>query len=86
MVIEGRPGAYGAWVPQLPGCVAGGTTVPEVERLIERAITLHVASLRAHAERVPRPPGVRTAIVRPVPDETPRPAARRARTARPVTA
>ena len=84
VVVEGRPGAYGAWVPQLDGCVAVGATVPEVERLIEEAIELHLASLRAYGERVPRPTGVSTAIVRPTAPA--RPAAARTRASPPVHA
>ncbi len=69
VVIEGRPGAYGAWVPQLDGCVAVGATLAEVRRLIAGAIALHVAGMREDGKRVPRPTGVDAAIV-PVPVAT----------------
>ena len=78
VVIEGRPGAYGAWVPQLDGCVAVGATRSEVRRLIAGAIELHVAGMRADSLPVPRPTAVDAAIV-----PAPRTGARAAR-ARPA--
>jgi predicted RNase H-like HicB family nuclease len=55
VVIERGPSSYGATVPDLPGCVAVGATVAEVERLIEEAIALHIAGLREDGLPVPEP-------------------------------
>lgn len=56
VVIERGEGAsYGAYSPDLPGCVAVANTIEEVERLMHEAITLHIESLRAHGEPVPEP-------------------------------
>lgn len=55
VVIEGSERSFSAFVPDLPGCVAAGSSRAEVERLIAEAIPLHVESLRAHGEPVPRP-------------------------------
>jgi predicted RNase H-like HicB family nuclease len=55
VIIEGSGDSYSAYVPDLPGCVAAGDSVEEVERLIREAIPLHVESLRAHGESVPPP-------------------------------
>ena len=56
VVIEDYEGAgYGAYVPDLPGCVAAASTRPEVEKLIAEAITLHIESLRDHGNPVPKP-------------------------------
>ena len=55
VVIELDGDAWGAYVPDLPGCVAAGGSREEVTRLIATAIPLHVASLRAHGEAVPKP-------------------------------
>ena len=55
VIIEGSGDSYSAYVPDLPGCVAAGDSVEEVERLIREAIPLHVESLRAHSEPVPPP-------------------------------
>ena len=54
VVIEGHPGAYGAWVRELPGCVAAAPTRAEVEREIKRAIPWHVEGLQRR--RLPVPP------------------------------
>ncbi len=55
VIYEQGPSSWGAWVPDLPGCVAGAATRAEVERLIGEAIALHIESLRAHGEPVPAP-------------------------------
>jgi predicted RNase H-like HicB family nuclease len=54
-VIEGKPGAYGAYVPDLPGCVAAAADLDEVIRLIREAVPDHIRSLREHGEPVPPP-------------------------------
>jgi predicted RNase H-like HicB family nuclease len=55
VVYEHTPRNYSAYVPDLPGCVATGTTRAEVERRIREAITLHVSGLRALKRPVPEP-------------------------------
>ncbi len=55
VVIEKGPKSYGAYVPDLPGCVATGKTPAIVRERIEQAITVHIASLREHGEPVPKP-------------------------------
>jgi predicted RNase H-like HicB family nuclease len=54
VVIERGATSYGASVPDLPGCFAVGETLQEVERLIEEAISLHIAVLRERGEAVPQ--------------------------------
>jgi predicted RNase H-like HicB family nuclease len=49
---------FGAYVPDLPGCVATGSTPDEAKERIAYSIPLHIASLRAHGEPVPRPTAV----------------------------
>jgi predicted RNase H-like HicB family nuclease len=46
---------FGAYVPDLPGCVATGRTYDEAKARISFSIPLHVESLRAHGEPAPRP-------------------------------
>ncbi len=46
---------WGAYVPDLPGCVAVGETRDEVERLIREAIELHLRGMREDGEPVPAP-------------------------------
>lgn len=55
VVIEGSGDSYSAFVPDLPGCVAAGDSLEEVERLMAEAIALHIESLRSHDEPVPKP-------------------------------
>jgi predicted RNase H-like HicB family nuclease len=55
VVIEQDGEAWGAYVPDLPGCVAVGDSRDEVERLIAEAVPLHIQSLREHGEVVPAP-------------------------------
>ena len=47
--------SYGATVPDLPGCVAVGESLDEVQRLIRDAIDVHVAFLRDEGQPVPEP-------------------------------
>ena len=55
VVIERAPNNYSAYVPDLPGCVATGATIEEVEREIREAIELHIEGLRDAGEPVPEP-------------------------------
>ena len=55
VIYEQGPTSWGAWVPDLPGCVAAGETRAEVEQLIREAIDDHIESLREHGEPVPEP-------------------------------
>jgi len=51
---KGRSG-YGAYVPDLPGCVAVGKQLRRVQQLIREAIELHIEGLREDGEPVPPP-------------------------------
>lgn len=55
IVIEKAEGDYSAYVPDLPGCVATGKTVAEVEGEIREAIVFHVEGLREDGLPVPAP-------------------------------
>ena len=55
IVIESAGSNYSAYVPDLPGCVAAGATVPEVEQAIRTAIELHLEGLREDGSPVPQP-------------------------------
>lgn len=46
---------FGAFVPDLPGCIASGRTREEAKERIAYSIRLHIESLRAHGEPVPPP-------------------------------
>jgi predicted RNase H-like HicB family nuclease len=58
IVIEKAGGNYSAFVPDLPGCVATGQTIPEVEQQIREAIQFHIEGLREDGLPVPEPSAV----------------------------
>ena len=58
IVIERAEGNYSAYVPDLPGCVATGATIPEVETEIRDAIRFHVDGLKADGLAVPAPTSI----------------------------
>lgn len=55
VIIQEGPTSFGAYVPDLPGCVAVGETRAEVLKLIEDAIELHIEALRDEGAEVPEP-------------------------------
>jgi len=55
IVIEKTGRNFSAYVPDLPGCVATGDTVEEVERNIREAIRFHIDGLRGDGLPVPAP-------------------------------
>ena len=54
-IIEKGRKSYGAYVPDLPGCVAAARTLREARKLIRQAIRLHVEDLRERGLPVPKP-------------------------------
>ena len=61
VLIERGPTGYGAYVPDLPGCVAAAATEDEVRGLIREAIALHLEGMREDGE--PAPPPVTSAVL-----------------------
>jgi predicted RNase H-like HicB family nuclease len=55
VVIEKGETSYGAYAPDLPGCVAAGESLEEVEELIREAIKFHIEGLREEGLPVPEP-------------------------------
>ena len=55
VIIEKGASSYGAYVPDLPGCVAVGETKAEVRKLITEAIRFHIEGLREDGDVVPPP-------------------------------
>ena len=56
IVIEKEPEdeGYYAYSPTLPGCFSNGLTIEEAKRNIRVALEQHLASLLAHAEKIPQ--------------------------------
>ena len=55
VVIEKGVESYGAYVPDLPGCVAVAESRNEVVQLIQKAIELHLQNMREHGDEVSWP-------------------------------
>jgi predicted RNase H-like HicB family nuclease len=55
VIVEQGETSFGAYVPDLPGCVAVGESRDEAMELIQEAIEFHIESLREHGEPVPEP-------------------------------
>ena len=54
LIEEGDTG-FGAYVPDLPGCIAVGETRSETLELIREAIAVHIEGLCEHGDAVPEP-------------------------------
>ncbi|MEO0927582.1 MAG: type II toxin-antitoxin system HicB family antitoxin, partial [Cyanobacteria bacterium J06643_13] len=55
VIIERGNNSYGAYVPDLPGCIAVGDTPEEVRILIQEAIEFHLEGLQEDGESIPQP-------------------------------
>ena len=55
VIIEKGNNSYGAYAPDLPGCIAVGETSEEVKTLIQEAIEFHLLGLQEDGESIPQP-------------------------------
>lgn len=55
IVIEQAQGNYSAYVPDLPGCIATGASLEEIETSIRTAITFHLDGMREDGLPIPQP-------------------------------
>jgi len=55
VVVEKSENGFGAYVPDLPGCVAAAETRDEVVSLIQEAIEFHIEGLKKNGDPIPRP-------------------------------
>ncbi|MCI0518174.1 MAG: type II toxin-antitoxin system HicB family antitoxin [Woeseiaceae bacterium] len=55
IVIEDAGSNFSAYVPDLPGCVAAGSSIEETETLIREAIEFHLDGMRADNQPIPKP-------------------------------
>jgi len=58
VVIEKANSNFSAYVPDLPGCVATGATIEEVEREIKEAIRFHLDGVCQDGAAIPQPSAV----------------------------
>jgi predicted RNase H-like HicB family nuclease len=55
VVIEKGESSFGAYAPDLPGCIAAADSEVEVRQLIKEAIEFHIEGLREGGLPVPPP-------------------------------
>ena len=55
IIIEKGEHNYGAYVPDLPGCVAVGDTLEEVEKNMREALAMHIQGMIEDHEPIPVP-------------------------------
>ena len=55
VIVEQGESSFGAYVPDLPGCIAAGETKAEALQLISEAIEFHLEDMRERGEQVPEP-------------------------------
>lgn len=53
VVVEQGLESWGAYVPDLPGCIAAGDSKEEVLRLIQEAIEFHLDDLKQDGQPFP---------------------------------
>lgn len=58
IVVEKAGDNYSAYAPDLPGCVATGSSVKEAEQEIQAAIKFHIDGLREDGLPIPVPSSV----------------------------
>ena len=55
VIYEKGKDGYGAYVPDLPGCVAVGESLDDVKALVREAIAMHLQSMRQDGDPIPNP-------------------------------
>jgi predicted RNase H-like HicB family nuclease len=55
VVVEKSENGFGAYVPDLPGCIAAAESREEVISLIQEAIEFHIEGLKRSGDPVPKP-------------------------------
>jgi predicted RNase H-like HicB family nuclease len=55
VIYEKSDTGYGAYVPDLPGCIAAGSTLQETADLIREAIEMHLQGMREDGDPIPEP-------------------------------
>jgi predicted RNase H-like HicB family nuclease len=68
IIIEKGTENYGAYSPDLPGCVAVGDTLEEVEKNMREAIVMHIQGMIEDHEPIPIPQSTAEYMEIPIPD------------------
>ena len=54
-IIERAEGNYSAYCPDLPGCIATGSTVEETIWRMKEALQVHIGGLKEERTQIPEP-------------------------------
>ena len=65
VIVEETGTGFSAFSPDLPGCIATGSTRQQVEAEIAEAIGFHIEGLRAEGLAVPEPRASATYVTAP---------------------
>jgi len=57
LLEQADDGGWGAWSPDLPGCVALGDTIEQTVAEMRTAIEFHLEGLAANGDPIPEPTG-----------------------------
>jgi predicted RNase H-like HicB family nuclease len=55
VVFENSATGYGAYAPDLPGCVATGRTMEETRTRMAKAMEMHLSAMREDGDEIPEP-------------------------------
>ncbi len=55
MIIEKGERNYSAYFPDLPGCVATGSTLQELKQRMQEALEMHIRGMREDGLPIPQP-------------------------------
>jgi len=55
VVYEKTPTGYSAYVPDLPGCITTGATLPDTKKNMQEAVRGHLAVMREFGDPIPQP-------------------------------
>ena len=55
VIYERTPNGYGAYLPDIPGCIAAGDTLEETRSLIRSACEMHLEAMREDGDPIPEP-------------------------------
>lgn len=55
VLFEKSSTGYGAYAPDLPGCVATGRTLEETRTRMAKAMEMHLSAMREDGDPIPEP-------------------------------
>jgi predicted RNase H-like HicB family nuclease len=55
VIYEKTASGYSAYVPDLPGCAAAGSTLEETSDLIRGSVEMHLDAMREDGDPIPEP-------------------------------